>query len=243
MPECIRSTNLLLLPGMMCDAGLWASQVQAISPLCSVFHGDITGDNNIQSIASNVLDNAPQQFALAGLSMGGIVAMEMWRQAPHRIERIALLDTNFHADTDEKRTMRNRQMDEVRQGALGAILRDELKPNYLARCHRENTALLDDVLYMGMGLGDDVFVRQSEALRDRPDSADTLTTINCPTLVLCGEEDDLCSPALHREMAAMITSSRLRIIPECGHLSTMEQPSAVNAALLNWFKDNESEIQ
>ena len=92
MPECIRSTNLLLLPGMMCDAGLWASQVQAISPICSVFHGDITGDNSIQSIASNVLDGAPQQFALAGLSMGGIVAMEMWRQAPHRIERIALLD-------------------------------------------------------------------------------------------------------------------------------------------------------
>jgi pimeloyl-ACP methyl ester carboxylesterase len=92
------------------------------------------------------LDNAPQQFALAGLSMGGIVAMEMWRQAPQRIERIALLDTNFHADTDEKRTMRNRQIDEVRQGSLGAILRDELKPNYLARCHRDNTVLLDDVL-------------------------------------------------------------------------------------------------
>ncbi|MEP4148767.1 MAG: alpha/beta fold hydrolase [Halioglobus sp.] len=240
MPECIRSTNLLLLPGMMCDAGLWASQVKAISPYCSVFHGDITGDTDIQSIASRVLDSAPQQFALAGLSMGGIVAMEMWRQAPHRIERLALLDTNFRADTDEKRTMRNRQMEEVRQGALGAILRDELKPNYLARCHRNNTALLDDVLYMGMGLGDEVFIRQSEALRDRPDSTETLATITCSTLVLCGEEDDLCPPVLHREMAAMISSSRLSIIPECGHLSTMEQPNAVNTALLNWLKDNES---
>ena len=234
---------LVLLPGMMCDGRLFDAQIAAFSHERAVMVAPLTGADTMSALASAVLANAPSRFALAGLSMGGIVAMEMWRQAPHRIERIALLDTNFHADTDEKRTMRNRQMDEVRQGALGAILRDELKPNYLARCHRENTALLDDVLYMGMGLGDDVFVRQSEALRDRPDSADTLTTINCPTLVLCGEEDDLCSPALHREMAAMITSSRLRIIPECGHLSTMEQPSAVNAALLNWFKDNESEIQ
>jgi pimeloyl-ACP methyl ester carboxylesterase len=134
-------------------------------------------------------------------------------------------------------------MDKVRQGALGAILRDELKPNYLARCHRDNTALLDDVLYMGMGLGDDVFVRQSEALRDRPDSADTLTTINCPALVLCGEEDDLCPPSLHRELATLIKSSRLSIISECGHLSAMEQPNAVNAALLNWLTDDESAIQ
>lgn len=228
---------------MMCDLELWASQVKALSPYCSVFHGDITADSNIQSIASRVLDRAPQQFALAGLSMGGIVAMEMWRQAPHRIERMALLDTNFHADTDEKRTMRNRQMNEVRQGALGSILRDELKPNYLARCHRNNTALLGDVLYMGMGLGDQVFLRQSRALRDRPDSAETLSTINCPTLVLCGEEDDLCPPALHREMASMISSSRLSIIPDCGHLSTMEQPKAVNTALLNWLKGNESTTQ
>ena len=243
MLECIRSTNLLLLPGMMCDAGLWASQVKALSPYCSVFHGDITGDTDIESIASRVLQSAPRHFALAGLSMGGIVAMEMWRQAPQRIERMALLDTNFHADTDEKRAMRNRQMHEVRQGALETILRDELKPNYLARCHRNNTALLDEVLSMGIGLGDDVFLRQSQALRDRPDSAGTLANIKCPTLVLCGNEDGLCPPALHREMASIIPSSGLSIIPECGHLSTMEQPNAVNTALLNWLKNNESTTQ
>ncbi|MEH6587938.1 MAG: alpha/beta fold hydrolase [Halioglobus sp.] len=236
MPECIRSTNLLLLPGMMCDAGLWASQTKVLAAEYSIFHGDITRDADISTIARRVLSHAPERFALAGLSMGGIVAMEMWRQAPQRIERLALLDTNFRSDSMERQEMRNRQMNEVRQGSLGAILRDELKPNYLARCHRGNTALLDDVLYMGMSLGEGVFERQSLALRDRQDSTSTLATINCPTLVLCGEEDSLCPPQLHREMTSLIPGARLEIIHECGHMATMEQPDKVTTALHHWLK-------
>lgn len=236
MSDRIRSTNLLLLPGMMCDAGLWREQVAEFEGRYQIHHGDIRRDPDIASIARRVLDAAPASFALAGLSMGGIVAMEMWRQAPDRIERLALLDTNFRADTPERRQLRDRQIAEVRQGELGVILRDELKPNYLAACHRDNSRLLDEVLYMGMALGEEVFERQSLALRDRPDSSESLAGISCPTLVMCGEEDSLCPPRLHREMAAMIPGSTLAVIPDCGHLSTIEQPAAVNRALLHWLQ-------
>ena len=171
--------------------------------------------------------------------MGGIVAMEMWRQAPERIERMALLDTNFRADAPERKSIRDRQMEDVAGGELEAVLRDELKPNYLADCHRGNLALLDEVLAMGLSLGPEIFRRQSLALRDRPDSTATLPGISCPTLVLCGDEDRLCPPDLHREMAEHIPGAQLEIIPQCGHLSTMEQPAAVTTALVNWLDNNE----
>lgn len=233
--DCIRSTDLLLLPGMMCDAQLWAAQLQALGSHCAVTVGDITAAETVEDIAAQVLDAAPPSFALAGLSMGGIVALEMWRQAPHRIERLAMLDSNFRADPPERQQLRDRQMAEVTAGGLVRVLREELKPNYLAQCHRGNTALLDEVLSMGLALGAEVFRRQSLALRDRPDSTATLPTITCPALVLCGDEDGLCPPELHREMAGAIPSASLDIIAECGHLSAMEQPDAVNTAMLRWL--------
>jgi len=236
MAESIQTTNLLLLPGMMCDHRMWSAQVEALSIEANVIVGDITGCDSIAALASSVLMEAPQQFSLAGLSMGGIVAMEMWRQQPGRIERMALLDTNFRADAPERQIIRNRQMPEAERGGLETILKDELKPNYLAREHRNNLALLDQLLEMGMDLGVDVFVRQSIALRDRADSSALLQTLDCPTLILCGDEDSLCTPSLHEEMAALINGAVLDIVPSCGHLSTMEQADYVNAALGQWLE-------
>ena len=229
------SSNLVLLPGMMCDQRLWEHQIEALAEVCDIRVGDIGTAPEVAAIARGVLEVAPQTFALAGLSMGGIVALEMWRQAPERIERLALLDSNFRADASERQVLRNDQIERVRGGALEAVLRDELKPNYLAHCHKNDTALLDRVLRMGLELGPEVFIRQSEALRDRPDSTATLSTITCPTLVLCGDEDELCPVSLHREMAAAIRNAELCIIDSCGHLSTMEQPGAVTETLHNWL--------
>ncbi len=236
---CIRSTDVLLLPGMMCDASLWSHQIEALGSHWHVSVGDITGAESVREIAAQVLACAPRSFAVAGLSMGGIVAQEMWRQAPQRIERLALLDSNFRADPPGRRRLRDRQMADVAAGALERVLRDELKPNYLADCHRDDPVLLDDVLGMGMALGAEVFQRQSLALRDRPDSSATLATITCPALVLCGDEDRLCPPALHREMAAAIPNGSLEIVSRCGHLSAMEQPNAVSTALRRWLEHDE----
>jgi pimeloyl-ACP methyl ester carboxylesterase len=236
MAECIRSTQLLLLPGMMCDERLWRHQAAALSASCNISVGSITRDASVEAIAQRLLAEAPPSFALAGLSMGGIVAMEMWRQQPQRIERLALLDTNVGADAPERRPMRERQIAEVESGGLEAVLRDELKPNYLAQCHRDNLALLEEVLAMGLDMGERVFVRQSLALRDRADNRAILDTVNCPTLVLCGEEDRLCPLELHSDMAKRIHGAVLRVIPQCGHLSTMEQPEQVTRALQHWLE-------
>ena len=223
---------------MMCDARLWTRQATALSGGWRIHCGNLAGSDSIAGMAAQILDWAPERFALAGLSMGGIVAMAMWRQAPERIERLALLDTNFRADTDERRALRNAQMARVTAGELASVLRDELKPNYLARCHRGDPALLDEVLAMGLDLGERCFIRQSMALRDRIDSTDTLATIDCPTLVLCGDEDSLCPVALHEEMAALIPGASLQVVARCGHLSAMEQPEAVNRALQQWLGTN-----
>ena len=235
MPGCIRSTPVVLLPGMMCTADLWSRQVEALAADYAVTIGDITGADNVAEMALQLLAEAPPSFALAGLSMGGIVAMEMWRRAPERIERLALLDTNCRSDSPERRSIRDRQIAQVNQGGLESVLRDELKPGYLAACHKADTAMLDEVLAMGLNLGPAVFERQSVALRDRDDYSHTLATIACPTLVLCGQEDRLCPPELHAEMAALIPEAELRVIPDCGHLPTIEQPQKVNSALLNWL--------
>lgn len=230
--------GLLLLPGMMCDRRLWRHQLDAFGGAYRCEVADISGADTVAAIAGQVWAAAPGDWYVAGLSMGGIVAMEMWRQAPERMLGLALLDTNYRADTAEKRAMRDAQMQSVASGGLHEVLREELKPNYLARIHRGNTALLDEVLAMGMDLGEGVFRRQSLALQSRPDSSDTLTGMECPTLVLCGEEDSLCPPALHREMVAALPNAELCVIPDCGHLSTMEQPEAVNAALERWLNRN-----
>ena len=238
MTDCIRSTDrpvLLLLPGMMCDERLWQHQINHFSKSHQVIVAEISGANTVAEIASRVLLKAPARFSLAGLSMGGIVAMEMWRQAPERIERLALLDTNHHADAPEKFMIRHRQMEAVTLGRLLDVMREELKPNYLAACHRNNSQLLDEVLTMGIDQGEEVFVQQSLALRDRIDSGPTLKTISCPTLVLCGEEDLLCPVSVHQYMADNIPSAKLEVIEDCGHLATMEQPEQVNQAMQQWL--------
>lgn len=232
------SEHVLLLPGMMCDQRLWRQQISALaqSGKRSVAVGDLTGADSITALAEHVLASAPPSFALAGLSMGGIVAFEIWRQAPRRIERLAILDSNYLPDTPDRRRLRDEQMVRAGRGELELLLRDELKPNYLALAHRDNVSLLDEVLAMGLELGPAVFRAQSLALRNRPDSSATLATINCPSLVLCGDEDSLCPPQRHAEMAEQMPAAELVVVPQCGHLSTMEQPAAVNRALSDWLR-------
>ena len=231
-----QSNHLVLLPGMMCDERLYKAQVNALDEQYNVAVLPITDHDTIQALAADALARAPQRFALAGLSMGGIVALEMWRQAPHRIQKLALLDTNFRAEMPERQAQREPQVAAVMSGGLEKTIRQELFPQYLAASHADDQALEELIVDMGLRLGREVFARQSFALRDRPDSADTLATIDCPTLVLCGDEDRLCSPELHEEMASRIAPAELQIIAKCGHLSTLDQPDATCEALRIWLK-------
>lgn len=226
---------LVLLPGMMCDARLYGPQIVALSGQTAIHLAPITEHATIEALAVDVLENAPPRFALAGLSMGGIVAMEVLRQAPERIDRLALLDTNARAELDEVKQRREPQIEKVRAGALREVMRDELKPNYLANGPLRQD-VLDICMKMALDLGPDVFERQSRALQSRPDQQETLRSVDVPTLILMGKEDRLCPLDRHELMHDLIENSMLRIIEEAGHLPTLEQPEAVNAAFKTWLE-------
>ena len=189
----------------------------------------------MEALAASILAIAPPEFALLGLSMGGIVAMEMIRQAPERVTRLALLDTNALADPPENAAMREAQVKRALDGELRSVMRDEMKPNYLADGTRRD-AILGLCMEMAEALGPNVFAAQSAAVQHRPDQRETLKTADVPTLLMCGEEDRLCPPARHELMHDLIPGSKLTLVPNAGHLITLEQPDQTNEALKEWLK-------
>ncbi len=226
--------DVLLLPGLMCDRRLWAPQIEALPQ--RTFVGDTTRADNFPDMARDVLSTAPPRFAMAGLSMGGILAFEIWRQAPERVSHIALLDTNARADPPDRKSRRMQQIEEALSGRLRELAIETLKPVYLAECHRDDDKLLGTIMDMAMDLGPKVFERQSLALKNRVDSVDTLDTIDCPALVLCGREDALCPVSFHELMASRIPGAKLVVVDDCGHLATLEQPDVVTAELEALFE-------
>ena len=228
-------TPLVLIPGMMCDARMWGGIPAALHPR-PVAHVIPTEADNMADLARILLQDAPPRFALAGLSMGGILAMEVLAQAPERVERLALLDTNPRAEVPEVRANREPQIARALNGGLARVMRDEMKPNYLAKGPGKK-AVLDLCLDMALALGPQVFARQSRALRDRADRQATLAAFTGPALVLMGAEDRLCPRDRHDLMHALMPQSRLVIVEGAGHLPTLERPIETTAALRRWLED------
>jgi pimeloyl-ACP methyl ester carboxylesterase len=225
---------LVLLPGMMCDARLFAHQIAVLSQSRAVMVAPLVAHDTTAALAADVLAHAPPVFDLAGLSMGGIVAMEIMFQAPHRVTRLALMDTNPCAESTERRANRQHEINRALSGGLAAIMRDEMKPRYLAPGPRRSE-ILDLCMAMALDLGPEVFALQSRALRDRPDRQVTLRSTGVPTLILCGAEDSLCPPSWHQLMHTLVPRSQLVIVPGAGHLPPLEQPDATTAALRAWL--------
>lgn len=228
-------TPLVLIPGMMCDARLFSPQISAFSATHPIALAPIADHDTVEALAADILAWAPPTFALAGLSMGGIVAMEILRQDPDRVARLALLDTNPLAETDAVKSRREPQIDKVRAGGLRGVMRDEMKPNYLTDGPSRG-AILDLCMAMAETLGPDVFIRQSRALQTRPDQQETLRAYSGPSLVLCGRDDALCPVQRHELMASLLPRSTLTIIDGAGHLPVLEQPEKTNAALRRWLE-------
>lgn len=226
---------LVFLPGMMCDARLFGPQIAELSSEFSLMVSPVTRGERIEEIASGLLDELPNRFALAGLSMGGIVAMELLRRAPDRITRLALLDTTPLAETPQAATAREPQIVKVRAGRLGQVIREDMLPNYLGPGPYRNE-ISELVLDMADALGPDVFVRQSRALQRRRDQQGTLRKCRVPTLVLCGEHDALCPVKRHTFMAELIHGAELRILEGAGHLPTLETPAETTQALRDWMR-------
>ena len=232
--------TLLLLPGLMCDRAAWAPQVEAFAPRfeCIVPHYGTL--DSLPAMAAQVLREAPPgPLPVAGHSMGGRIAFEMWAQAPQRIERLALLDTSYHPLAPRggrrARTQRALRAAATSQGATACA---RWRANgRRAWCTRAGSArrCSRPCSTCSSAASLEAFAAQIEALLARRDATALLATIDVPTLLLCGREDAWSPPSRHEFMHRHIAGSRLAVIEHCGHMSTMEQPAAVNAALADWL--------
>lgn len=224
----------VLVPGLLVSARLYAPQLPALWQHGPVTVADHTRDDTMAAIARRILADAPRRFALAGLSMGGYIALEVMRQAPERVAGLALLDTSARPDTDELRRRREDQIALARRGRL----EDVADQQYPLLVHREllgDETMHELVRLMAVETGVDAFVREQRAIMSRVDSRPDLGAIRCPTLVVVGDNDELTPPHLAQELADGIAGSRLVVVPGAGHLSPLEQPERVTAALVDWL--------
>ena len=232
MPDAL---PVVLVPGLTCSARLYAEQIPALWRFGPVIVADHTRDDSMASIARRILAGAPPRFALAGLSMGGYIAFEIMRQAPQRVARLALLDTGARAETPEQ-TERRKVVIALAKSGRYAEVPDIAFPIYVHRNRLNDADLKRTVRMMAEETGVDAFLRQQQAIMSRPDSRPGFSSIKCLTLVLVGDGDEATPPELAREFAGAITGARLVMIADCGHLSTLEQPEKVTAALVDWMK-------
>jgi pimeloyl-ACP methyl ester carboxylesterase len=223
-----------MVPGMMCDERIFSPQIEALSQNLEVTIADISNFSSVRELASDVLKKAPKKFSLLGHSMGGIVAMEIYSQEPNRIEKLILMDTNPKAELDEVKLKREPQIREVNNGKLIEVMRDEMKPNYLAESENK-TSVLSICMDMALNLGPDVFINQSRALQSRLDQQNTIQSIKIPVLIMCGSEDKLCPVERHEMMHNMISDSDLKIINNAGHMPTLEQPRETTEVIKEWL--------
>jgi pimeloyl-ACP methyl ester carboxylesterase len=225
---------LVLVPGLLCSARLFAEQLPALAEIGQTTVADTTRDDSMEDFAQRILAGAPPRFALAGLSMGGYIAFEIVRRAPERVAKLALLDTSARADTPTQILRREALVALAEERGLSAVV-DELFPLFVAPARNDDAALHALVDQMAAEIGTAAFARQEVAIARRPDSRPTLRAIACPTLVLVGDADLATPPELSTEIADGISGAQRVTVPACGHLSTLERPAAVTAALVAWL--------
>jgi pimeloyl-ACP methyl ester carboxylesterase len=232
--ETEMAETLVLAPGLNCTERLFAPQIAVLGRGRGIVVADHARDDDMAAVARRLLAAAPEKFALAGLSMGGYIALEVMRQAPGRVTRLALLDTNARADTDGQRRSREREIALTKEGRFQDVCdarwEKSVHPDRLA--DPELRRIYD---LMAEETGPEVFVRQLRAIMSRRDSRPMLPAIRVPTLVLVGDEDRLTPPVQAQEMARLIPGAALIRVPACGHLSTLERPREVDGALVAWL--------
>ncbi len=229
------SETLLLIPPILCDARVFAPQIAALSALHSVQFVTTRHGERMEQLASAILDNAPPRFALAGMGMGGMVAMELFRRAPNRITRIALIATNPQADTPDISANREPMIIAARAGRMNDVIAQELCPAKLGPgANRGDVSKL--VHEMAHGLGPAAYVKQARAMQRRRDQQDVLRKIKVPALIMCGELDVVNTVRRHEFMAEMIQYATFELLTDAGHLPTVEQPEKSTEALKVWME-------
>jgi pimeloyl-ACP methyl ester carboxylesterase len=231
--------RLVLVPGLMCDRTMWRDAMAELEPSVVTWVANLRDLDRIETMAAALLAEAPAgPFALAGHSLGGRVALEVLRQAPQRVERLALLDTGWQPRPpgragEEERDRRYDLVTLARREGMSAVARRWL-PGML-HPRRLGSALERELSAMVERCSPEAFAAQTEALLNRPDADALLGTVACPTLVLCGRDDTWSPLARHEELARRIPGAKLVVVDDCGHMSTVEQPARVTAALVEWL--------
>jgi pimeloyl-ACP methyl ester carboxylesterase len=227
---------ILLVPGLAGSPRIYGPVVPALWRFGPVTVANHIRDENMGAIARRILAEAPPRFALAGHSMGGYIAFEILRQAPDRVAKLALVNTQARPDTPEATERRRRQIAAVKAGGFDDGI-DALYPGFVHPSRHGDAVLRKLVREIAEDVGPDAFMRQLTAIMGRPDSRPTLAWIKCPTLVLTGDEDNTIPNSLSKEMADGIPGAKLVILPRCGHLPQVEQPQATADALVEWLRN------
>ncbi len=232
--------SLVLVPGLLCDDTVWLHQIATLGARCNIQVAEHALSDSLGAMAERILDSAPPRFALAGHSMGGRVALEVVARAPQRVSRLALLDTGYGplapGDAGEReRAGRQRLLDIAQHDGMLAMARDWAR-GMVHPARLTDVTLMDAIHTMIARATVAQFDAQIRALLARPDRTELLTSLRLPTLVLCGHDDSWSPLARHQDMARHIQGSHLVDVPDCGHMSTMERPAAITAALLAWLE-------
>lgn len=225
---------LVLLPGLLCDEALWRPQIERFGDRFDIRVADLTRDDSLRGMAGRLLASAPPRFALAGLSMGGYVAQEILREAPGRVSRVALLDSSARPDSAEQTARRSALIKLAQTGKFKGVT-PRLLPLLIHPARLDDRDLTGIVMAMAERVGQAAFLRQQNAILNRPDGRPDLAAVRCPALVMCGAQDALTPPALSREIADAIPGAQLIVVEECGHLASLEQPDPVNEAFEAWL--------
>jgi pimeloyl-ACP methyl ester carboxylesterase len=237
----------VLIPGLVCDASVWAHACAALETRTSVTVAEHGSLDSLPAMAEKVLREAPPRFALAGHSMGGRVALEVFRRAPQRVAALALLDTGVQplapGEAGQRETDGRHELLAIARERGMATMATKWVQGMIWPPRLSDQPLVASVVDMMARSNAEVFAAQIRALLARPDAGSLLAGIRCPTLVLCGEQDSWAPATRHREMAAQIPAARLVLVPQCGHMCTLERPEAVTAALLDWHQDAEIRSQ
>ena len=221
---------LVLLPGTLCDEHLWAHQVKHLSDVAEIHFGDLSQSSSVSDVARDVLQNAPNKFALTGHSMGAIIAFEIMRQAPERVTKLAILSGNARGSTPANHEAWDKWEELTRSGRFEEVL-DALT----SWTHQDNSLLHSVIKLMGYRVGEEAFLKQLDTLRSREDRREMLPEIACPTLLIAGRSDPATPVELHEEIKEKMLQAALVIVEECGHYSMLEQPVTVTAALRTWL--------
>jgi len=221
---------LVLLPGMGCSPDLWSGLQLDADPVTPVLE-----EPDLDAEVDRLLALLPDRFALAGLSLGAIVAMALVRRAPDRVERLALLSTNPHAPTPAQHAGWAEQRRTLADGG-GRALQARLLTNLLSPPVLEHRPdLVARTLVMAEEVGDARYDAQLRLQGTRVDERPGLRAVRCPTLVLAARQDRLCGVERHTEIAALVPGATLAVLEDCAHLAPLEQPAAVSEHLRRWL--------